>query len=607
MSGAAGRGSGPAYGPRRAAALLLAVGTLVATLVAGCTPGHLPTAPPTPTASKTPRTTTSSTPAAATTTTSAPPAPVTTQPQGVAIDTNGAVAMAVGPQPGNWDIHSAAAADWQLTLHQVLAQVWPSAFYTSPSGLVSLNSALLNSATELTTSPQVVEYQINPKAVWSDGSPITWADFAYNWKAQSGAARFKDLAGRPFTPLRSEGYDDISSVTGSASSPYTVTVKFASPYADWRSLFAYLMPAHVAEHVGFDAGFTNPVADLVSGGPLMVAEAQDGYSLQLVRNGRYWAAPANLADVTYYFTQGAAEAAASIAGGGADLGAFAATVPTYRQLKGASGVVVTPEASNLYEDLDFNQARGPLAQPVLRQAIMMATDRASMAAQVLGPFGLSATPVEDRLFLPGSPGYAADGSAYDHADPTGASGALAKAGYTMTGGTLHTPAGQAVALTLWVAADDPVADQLAQSVASGCASIGVDVTVSQFGPPSGDVLEDQGTGRLPSGWQMAIELRAVPAYPSYGVSRFVPSSGEDTDGYASPAMLALLALVPATPAAQLAALYGQVDTRAWLDFTDLPLVQLPVLVARQSDVLNVSPGPYVAQLGFNEQDWGIGH
>ena len=34
-------------------------------------------------------------------------------------------------------------------------------------------------------SPQTVVYQINPKAVWADGTAITGQDFVYTWQAQS--------------------------------------------------------------------------------------------------------------------------------------------------------------------------------------------------------------------------------------------------------------------------------------------------------------------------------------------------------------------------------------------------------------------------------------
>ena len=43
-------------------------------------------------------------------------------------------------------------------------------------------NVLLAAAPTLSTSPkQVVTYKINPKAVWSDGTPITSADFKYTW------------------------------------------------------------------------------------------------------------------------------------------------------------------------------------------------------------------------------------------------------------------------------------------------------------------------------------------------------------------------------------------------------------------------------------------
>ena len=42
-----------------------------------------------------------------------------------------------------------------------------------PDLSVFLNTDLLTSATLTSTSPQTIVYKINPKAVWSDGQPIT--------------------------------------------------------------------------------------------------------------------------------------------------------------------------------------------------------------------------------------------------------------------------------------------------------------------------------------------------------------------------------------------------------------------------------------------------
>lgn len=579
--------------------------TLVGLAAGGCSPGHLPAAPPPPTTSKTPRTSTSSTPAAATTTSTSSPPAVTTPAQGVSFDTNASAALAVGAQPTNWDVHSASARPWQLTLREVLAQVWPSAFYITPAGVPELNSALLTSATEVSTSPQTVVYQLNPKAVWSDGVPISYTDFVYNWQAQCGCSSTLDTGGAPFSALDKTGYDDIANVSGSATSPGAVTVTFSSPYGDWRSLFSYLVPAHVAQRVGFDAGFTDPVKDLVSGGPFMVAQAQDGYSLQLVRNARYWGTAADLASVTYYFSADSAEVANALLAGELDLATVPATPALYQQLQAVNGLSVQPVLSSLYEDLDFNERSGLLAQPVLRQAIMMAVDRTAIASDVLGAYGLAGAPVEDRVFPPGSDGYRADGSAYDHAQPAAALKLLAQSGYKLSSQALTAPGGQPVDLSLEVAADDPVAAAVAQQVAAGCAAIGITINLVRSGPAEGELL-DGGLAAVPAvGWQMAIELRQLPVFASEVLGRYRAGGPQNVDGYASVHMQGLVDVLARAPASGQDSVYGQVDTRAWRDAVDLPLVQLPVLVVKNANLVNVTPGPYFSQLVSDEEAWGL--
>lgn len=279
--------------------------------LSGCSPTHLPGAPEPPTTSKGAQTTSTSTSVptstnagtaatrtsrtAATTSTSASSVTAvtavttTSAPANVTYNAAASASYGLGPEPANWDIHARAAAPWYLALQQVLAQVWPSAFYTEPDGAQVLNTSLLVSATEVSPQPQTVVYQINPRAVWSDGTPVSYADFVYNWQAQSGQSRFTDVGRKPYTPADEAGYADIAKVTGNPAAPYTATVVFSSPYPDWRSLFSYLVPAHVGQAIGFSSGFTDPVADLVSAGPYLVSQLHPGYSLELVRNAGYWA------------------------------------------------------------------------------------------------------------------------------------------------------------------------------------------------------------------------------------------------------------------------------------------------------------------------------
>jgi peptide/nickel transport system substrate-binding protein len=466
-----------------------------------------------------------------------------------------------------------------------------------------LDTSLLNSAIEVSSDPQIIVYQINPRAVWSDGTAITYADFVYNWEAQAGKTAFSDLAGKAYTPLDESGYDDISSVSGAPSGPYTVTVTFSHPYPDWQSLFSYLMPAQVGRQVGFDSGFTDPVADLVSGGPYLVSELQDGYSLELVRNAHYWGAPANLSTITYYFMSGTAEAINALSAGEVDVAALQAEASLFKQLQATSGLSVEAVASNFYEDLDFNEVGSPLSSPVLREAVMMALNRSGMASELLGPYGLATTIMDNRVYLPGEPGYAPNGASYDQAAPAAAVKLLESKGYTLKGNVLKSPAGAPVQLSLFVEQADPVAQELAPLVASSLAAIGVTVEPVTGGPPSADMFDE--ASALPPGWQMAIELRQVPLYPSQIARGYATGGAENLDGYSSAAMNALANEIRSVAPAELPALYDEIDDQAWKDFVDIPLAQVPVVVARNSSLLNVEPGPYFGDIAWDEQDWGF--
>ena len=594
---------------------------------ASTTPGSTPGTPGTgtpagtgtraATTTSTSAATTTSTSAAATTSTSAA-ATTTTSPSAttttglpianVSYDADAAASYAVGPQPPNWNIDSLAASTSYSTLAQVLAQVWPSAFAVGASGVALLNTSLLDSATEVSEDPQTIVYQISPHAVWSDGVPITYRDFAYNWEAQSGRSRFTDLGGAPFTPMDQAGYHDIAAVRGNPAEPYTVTVVFGSPYPAWRSLFSFLVPAHIAKAIGFDTGFTDPVADLVSGGPFMVSQLQDGYSLELVRNANYWGNPANLAAVTYYFTSGAAEMMDASSEGELDvatLPAVQASAAGYQQMQATRGLHVQAVASAMYEDLDFNESAGPLRSSVLRQAVAMSVDRAGMASTVLGPYGLAATPVENRALLPGDPGYFPDGTSLDQPQPTASLQLLTASGYTESGTTLEAPGGKAVELSLFFGSDDPLAAQLAAQVVTSCAAIGIKVDLVSGDTPVGDVPGAAAAVPPPAGWQMAIELRQVPVFPATLAVQFGTSGPANVDGYSNATMDALLAQILTAKAALLPALYDQVDTLAWKDYVDLPLVPVPVIVASNHRLLNLEPGPYYGDIASDEQDWGF--
>jgi len=153
--------------------------------------------------------------------------------------------------------------------------------------------------TQTTNGKQVVTYKINPKAVWNDGQPVTAKDFEFTWQIQKSADPAK---GGCASLLATTGYDQIASVEGSDNDK-TVTVTYAKPFSDWKSLFT-LFPQHI-----MDKGSPKANCDYVtkgwptanglpaSDGPYVIDKAGIDPSkkiLTLTRNPKWWGEPSKL-------------------------------------------------------------------------------------------------------------------------------------------------------------------------------------------------------------------------------------------------------------------------------------------------------------------------
>ena len=91
--------------------------------------------------------------------------------------------------------------------------VWAQVFRVGPGLTPQLDTNVVDSAEVVSLQPQTVVYQIDPRAVWSDGVPISADDFAYAWQSQKGGAI--DVDGSPDSVASTLGYRDIDSLTGS--------------------------------------------------------------------------------------------------------------------------------------------------------------------------------------------------------------------------------------------------------------------------------------------------------------------------------------------------------------------------------------------------------
>ena len=187
------------------------------------------------------------------------------------------VRVGVAPLRNGFNPH--LAADENATVNDIAELTLPSPFMRGPEGEWLLNTNVAESADLVPDTEQMtVRYQINPAAQWSDGSPLTGADFVYLWRG---------MVSTPGT-VASAAYRAISDIRVSGSGK-TVDVVFAEPVQEWQFLFTHLLPSHLLDSGASD--FATALASTIpaSAGRYMVNSVDQAAGvIVLNRNDRFW-------------------------------------------------------------------------------------------------------------------------------------------------------------------------------------------------------------------------------------------------------------------------------------------------------------------------------
>lgn len=503
--------------------------------------------------------------------------------------------------------------DNEFVLAEIMDQVWPEVFVIQPNLTLKLNTALVTSATETSTSPQTIVYKINPKATWSDGTPISAADFIYNWQAQSGSPKYKDVGGKAFLPVSTNGYAQIKSITSSDNGK-TATMVMSTPYADWQSLFgtAYgMVPAHIAEKVGFNNGFqTFSPATMISAGPYEIQSYTKGEDLVEVRNPHYWGTPGKLSKIVFRFILDDTQDQAAIQNGEANM-VFPALASTayYDGVKGISNFTVAVKPGLEFQHLDFNESNPYLAKVGIRQAIAYGTNRAQMIQRIVTPLGITEQPLGNRVWLSVQPQYQDESNGLGAFDPAKAKTLLQQAGMTMGSDGYFQPnsgpeKGKDLSFSISTTSGVPVRAQLEELFQADMKSIGIKINIQNY-----DAATLFGT-TLPKGefdiaefaWvQSPFASGSQSIYCSYTSA----SCGQNWDHYANPQVDSLFnQAVSNTNATQAASLYNQIDALLWKDMVTLPLFEQPQLTGWTSSYGNIIPNVSEQGVPWNAYAWG---
>ncbi|MDO3403266.1 ABC transporter family substrate-binding protein [Mycolicibacterium neoaurum] len=460
-------------------------------------------------------------------------------------------------------------------LGRMLRATLPRAFVIKPDGEMTVNSDYFTDVELTSTDPQVVTYTINPKAVWTDGSPITWEDMAAQINATSG----KD---KRFLFASPNGSERVESVTKGVDDRQAV-ITFSKHFADWRGMFAgnaMLAPKSVtSDPEAFNRGFLNGPS--ASAGPFMISTVdRAAQRIVLTRNPKWWGTPPLLDSITYSVLDDAAVIPA-LQNNALDAAGLA-SLDDLENARRTPGVTIRRAPAPNWYHLTMNGADGAiLSDPGLRTAIAKGLDRQAIAQ--VTQRGLADTPaaLNNHIYLAGQEGYQDNSIAFD---PEAAKADLDALGWKMNGQFREKDGRQLKIRNVFY--DGQSTRAVAQIAQNQLAQIGVNL---ELVPAAGGDLFPKyvTTGNFDIaqfGW-------GGDAFPLASLTQIYAAGGESNYGkIGSPEVDAkieetLAELDPAKAREQA----NELDKLIWNVGHSLPLFQAPGNMAVRSNLANYGP------------------
>ena len=307
----------------------------------------------------------------------------------------------------------------------IINAIMPMIFTFDASAAPTYDPDYLAGEPKLVSSPkQIVTYELNPKAIWYDGTAITAADFIAQWKASNGSNHAYQISS-------SSGYDQIETVA-EGSSKFEVVVTFKKPYADWKALFQPLYPASTNNDPKvFNTGWKNTF--LTSGGPFKF----QGYDATakiytIVPNEKWWGNKPKLDSIVFRVIDTDAQPTA-LASGEIDMMEIGPSIDYYNKAKSIPGVDIRVAGGPNFRHITMNSQSEVLKDVRVRQALAMAIDRSAIAKVELGPLPVVPTSLGNHIFMQNQAGYQDNSSVVSY-NPEKAKQLLDAAGWVVKNG-----------------------------------------------------------------------------------------------------------------------------------------------------------------------------
>jgi peptide/nickel transport system substrate-binding protein len=414
-----------------------------------------------------------------------------------------------------------------------------------------------------------ITFDINPEAVWEDGSPITWEDFECTWQANLNTPASLDTT----------GWDKITSVAAGESDQQAV-VSLNEVFAPYKLLFDGLIKkAAVADCNDISAEFETELP--ISARPYRI-DSWSNSQLILVPNENYWGDPPLTTEIVMAPYEDQETEIAALLSGEVDYIYPQFTDTLSASFEGEAAIEPGIEVGSDYEGFYFQSSEGPFADPVFRQAFAMSIDREAVLQQIYAPIyeaaGLEATLLQCGPIVPGP--FCFDSFTDNAYDPEGAAALLEGDGWTQNGQGMWEKDGQVPELRWMINAGNLRRENTQAFLIPLLAEAGFNVV------PANGSAEEVFQQRLPAlDYDMAMYISTVAPDPQYLTTSFtcaqIPTEennfqGQNSTGWCNEEASAALeeADVTVDENARAALINTALDLMAE-DWAMLPLVQYP--------------------------------
>ncbi|MEU6729978.1 ABC transporter family substrate-binding protein [Nonomuraea wenchangensis] len=426
---------------------------------------------------------------------------------------------------------------------------------------------------------QVVTYTLNPKAHWSDGKPITWADYQAQWRALNG----KDPA---YRIASATGYQDIEKVAR-GKDDHEVVVTFARPFGDWQSLFGPLLPAATnSSPEAFNTGWLNRIP--VTAGPFKFGGFdQTAKTVTLVRDDAWWGDRAKLDRIIYR----AAEQDSLIgafSNGELDIIDVGPSAPDFARARATSGAQVRQAAGPDFRHFTFNGSSELLRDRNVRLAVQLGINRQAIAQSDLQGLDWPIALLDNHFFMNTQEGYQDNAGEHGAYNPARARQLLDAAGWRLDG-AVRRKNGRPLELRFVVPSGVQISKQEGELAQSMLAQIGVKLTIRSV--PSGDFFTSY---VIPGNFDITPFSYIGTPYPvssSFGIYANAPDgkTWNANFGRTGSAAIdeAMSRAAQSLDPAEGRSLANVADRLLWQEVNVLPLYQRPQNVAVKETLANV--------------------